>query len=123
MYTAEVRSQSEPKEIETGLISGSGKTEVWIRRNIRKESALSDGQPEYAYEEVYFQTDKTLKEIRADPESFWGSGKEWKPSVPETDKQKIARLEQELEQARKESDMAIAELTMVMASMMEVQDV
>lgn len=122
MYTAEVRSQSEPKEIETGLIPGSGKTEVWIRRDIRQECALSDGQPEYAYEEVYFQTDKTPEEIRADPESFW-AGKEWKPNVPETDKQKIARLEQELDQARKESDMAVAELTMVIASMMEVHNV
>lgn len=76
------------------------------------------------YEEVYFRTEATKEEIVADLEKYWAIGKEWAVQVPETDKQKIARLEKELREAntaliqnRNDNDMAIAELTMAIASM------
>lgn len=76
------------------------------------------------YEEVYFRTEATKEEIEADPKKYWAIGKEWAVQVPETDKQKIARLEKELKEAnaaliqsRNDNDMAIAELTMAIASM------
>lgn len=76
------------------------------------------------YEEVYFRTESTKEEIVADLEKYWAIGKEWAVQVPETDKQKIARLEKELREAntaliqnRNDNDMAIAELTMAIASM------
>ena len=130
MYTEKVNSPGEPKEIEITTIPGINLNEVWIRKNIRKETELRsdpDGAEEssgYVYEEVYFRTNATKEEIVADPEKYWAIGKEWTVQVPETDKQKIARLEKELQEAnealiqnRNDNDMAIAELTMAIASM------
>jgi Zn-dependent oligopeptidase len=80
---------------------------------------------EYIYDEVYFCTTSTREEIESDLEYYWKSGQEWNPSIPESDKQKIERLEQELSETKEQmtknqlaSDMTIAELTMVMADMM-----
>ena len=130
MYTEKVNSPSEPKEIEITAIPGNGLNEVWIRKNIKKETEPRsdlDGceeSPGYVYEEVYFRTEATKEEIVADLEKYWAIGKEWAVQVPETDKQKIARLEKELKEAnaaliqnRNDNDMAIAELTMAIASM------
>lgn len=76
------------------------------------------------YEEVYFRTEATKEDIEANLEKYWAIGKEWAVQVPETDKQKITRLEKELKEAnaaliqnRNDNDMAIAELTMAIASM------
>lgn len=108
---------------------------MWLRRNIQQTTlppSDSDGNEaenenlEYVYDEVYFQTTASKEEIEAEPEAFWQIGQAWGIPVPETDKEKIARLENELSDARKTieqnqmaSDMAIAELTMVMAAMTE----
>ena len=85
----------------------------------------SEEETEYVYDEVFFRTTASREEIEADIEGFWQSGASWKPEVPESKEQKIARLEKELatqkqvvEQNRSDNDMAIAELTMVMAAMM-----
>lgn len=130
MYTEKVNSPSEPKEIEITAIPGNGLNEVWIRKNIRKETETRSepyGSKEslgYVYEEVYFRTTATKEEIEDDPEKYWAIGREWAVQVPETDKMKIARLEKELKEAnaaliqnRNDNDMAIAELTMAIASM------
>lgn len=104
--------------------------EVWIRKNIRKQTvpALSedDGEnTEWVYEEVFFQTSVSRNEIEADIEGYWIIGADWEPVTPMTDKERIAKLQAELAQAkadlsqvRTDSDMAIAELTIVLASMM-----
>ena len=130
MYTEKANSQSEPKEIEIVSMPESGLNEVWIRKNIKKETEPrsdldgSEESPGYVYEEVYFRTEATKEEIEADLEKYWAIGKEWAVQVPETDRQKIARLEKELKEAnaaliqnRNDNDMAIAELTMAIASM------
>lgn len=78
---------------------------------------------------MYFRTTASQEEIEADINGFWLAGQEWEPDVPLTPTQKqeirIATLEKqletartELEQSRTDNDMAIAELTMVMAAMM-----
>lgn len=137
MYTEKVHSPVVPKETEICTLPGSGLNEVWLRKNIQKTTAAhfegdsgeSGESLEYVYDEVYFQTAATKEEIEADINSFWLEGQEWKPEVPLTMEQKqemrIAALESqletakaELEQSRTDNDMAIAELTMVMAAMM-----
>lgn len=78
---------------------------------------------------MYFRTSATRDEIEADPDRFWSEGQKWEPDVPlspeEKQEQRIKALEMqlneaktELEQSRVDNDMAIAELTMVMAAMM-----
>lgn len=125
MYTEEVRSQREPKEIEINTIDHE--KEVWMRRNIRQEPVHfeDDGTLEYVYEEIYFRTSASEEELKADPEFWWNQGKDWHILTPETDKEKITRLERELTetntrltQIREDSDMAVAELSMAMALMM-----
>lgn len=84
---------------------------------------------EYTYDEVYFQTTAAKGEIESDIDGYWTAGQAWNPEVPLTSAEKqelrIAVLESqlneakaELEQSRTDNDMAIAELTMVMAAMM-----
>lgn len=103
---------------------------MWIRRNIRQQEvpALSnEGEPtqEWVYDEVYFQTAVDLDKITADLDGYWELGCAWKPEVPMTDKEMIAKLQKDLKEARTDlaqsrtdSDMAIAELTIVLATMM-----
>lgn len=103
---------------------------MWLRKNIQRTTTVhfdSDIENlEYIYDEVYFRTTAVKEEIEADPERFWQAGQIWDIPTPETDKQKIARLERELQEAKETieknqlaSDMAIAELTVVMATMAE----
>lgn len=137
-----VHSPVRPAEVTYNRLSSS-LAECWIRKNIKKETLSTDTANteneveegivglgvaenlEYVYEEVYFQTAATEDEIRMDLEGFWISGQEWNPPVPMTQAQRIEQLETELTQARAtlvesqmNNDMAIAELTMVMAMMM-----
>lgn len=80
---------------------------------------------EWVYDEVYFQTTADRAEIEANIDRYWELGSDWSPAVPMTDKEMIAKLQEELQeakadltQARTDSDMAIAELTIVLATMM-----
>lgn len=90
---------------------------------------LSDGEEGdnlvWMYDEAYFRTTATREEVEADVEGFWDIGNDWAIEVPMTAEQKIAELQvqlkkanADLEKTRTDSDMAIAELTMVMAAMM-----
>lgn len=118
-----------PEELQYNPLK-DGIAEVWIRRNIQRVMAAHSDENdeenmEYIYDEVYFCTTSTREEIESDLEYYWKSGQEWNPSIPESDKQKIERLEQELSETKEQmtknqlaSDMTIAELTMVMADMM-----
>ena len=108
---------------------GDGTAEVWLRKNIRQTTveAETGGEEnlEYTYEEVYFRTTATQAEIEGNQDSYWETGQGWEPEVPLTPEQKIEKLQLELNQAnadlaqaKTDNDMAIAELTMVMAAMM-----
>lgn len=103
---------------------------MWIRRNIRQQEVFApsnEDEPtqEWVYDEVYFQTTADRAEIEANIDRYWELGSDWSPVVPMTDKEMIAKLQEELQeakadltQARTDSDMAIAELTIVLATMM-----
>lgn len=78
---------------------------------------------------MYFRTTASREEIEEDINGYWQAGQDWELDVPLTAAQKqekrIAVLEEQLENARAEldqtrsdNDMAIAELTMVMAAML-----
>lgn len=138
-----VHSPSRPAEVAYNRLS-SNLAECWIRKNIKEEILPADTANteneveegavvglsatenlEYVYEEVYFQTAATEEEVRSDLEGFWALGQEWNLPVPMTQEQRIEQLETELTGARAalaesqmNNDMAIAELTMVMAMMM-----
>lgn len=134
----EAHASAKPEELcyNTLTIPKDGNTaEVWIRKNIRKQTvpALSEDagseNSEWVYDEVYFRTTASQSEIEADIEGYWITGADWEPDVPltkeEQQEKKIACLEKslaqakaDLEQSRTDSDMAIAELTIVLASMM-----
>lgn len=129
----EAHGSAKPEELCFNFLMtpNAGNTaEVWIRRNIRQQTtpALSDGEEnnlEWVYDEVYFQTTADRTEIEADIDGYWELGGDWSPAVPLTDKEIIAKLQAELKeakadltQARTDSDMAIAELTIVLATMM-----
>nr|DAF81303.1 MAG TPA: hypothetical protein [Caudoviricetes sp.] len=103
-----------------------GMADVWMRRNIVQAPYLSDdenlsGGMEYVYDEVFFRTKDTQGQIESDPDTYWLQGQNWMPDVPmtkeEQQEKKIAELEEKLKQARTDSDMAIAELTIVLAAM------
>ena len=96
---------------------------MWIRRNIRQQEApalSNEDEPaqEWVYDEVYFQTAVARAEIEANIDKYWEIGSNWNPAVPMTDKEMIAKLQKDLKeakadltQARTDSDMAIAELS------------
>ena len=130
MKTENVHCPTKPEELRYNLLNCS-LAEVWLRKNIVQQTVLpfepesEEETLEYVYDEVFFQTTASREEIEADIEGFWQIGASWKPEVPESKEQKIVRLEKELatqkqvvEQNRSNSDMAIAELTMIMAAMM-----
>ena len=80
---------------------------------------------EYDYTEVYFRTSDSKEDIEADFEGYFLSGAEWEPEVSKTESQRMQELTREVQdtkndlaQAQLENDMAIAEITMVMATMM-----
>ena len=129
----ETHGSVKPEEFcyNTLMTPNAGNTaEVWIRRNIRQQTvpALSnEDEPtqEWVYDEVYFQTAVARAEIEANIDKYWEIGSNWNPAVPMTDKEMIAKLQKDLKeakadltQARTDSDMAIAELTIVLATMM-----
>lgn len=93
--------------------------EVWIRKNITQTSVPSDiGEgTEYVYEEVYFQTVATEEQIEENLDAYWTIGEVWEPEKPKTQEEKIRELEEKLQESRNENDLAIAELTMLMAAM------
>ena len=126
MKIVKAHSPVMPEPVLHNLIS-DGIAEVWIRKNIQQVTApFEEGENlDYTYDEVYFQTTATLAEIEGDLETYWESGQGWEPEVPLTPEQKAEKLEMELKQAntaletaKADNDMAIAELTMVMAAMM-----
>lgn len=100
-----------------------GYADVWLRKNITQETVTFDGAEttEYVYDEVFFRTTSTQGEIEADIDSFWNAGETWEPSVPltkeEQQAEKILALEAELEQTKTDNNMAIAELTILMSTM------
>lgn len=126
MKTDSVHCPTMPATVQYNVRS-DGTAEVWMRKNIQQTTtADEDGENlEYTYEEVYFRTTATKEEIEGNFESYWESGQGWEPDVPMTQDQKIEALQTKLDQANAElaqtktdNDMAIAELTMVMAAMM-----
>lgn len=69
------------------------------------------------YEEVYFQTTATKEQIEENLDAYWAMGETWEPERPKTQEEKLQELEEKLQEMRNENDMAIAELTMLMAAM------
>lgn len=126
-----VHAVDKPQEIQY-TVRKDGMADVWLRRNIAQQPCHSDGEGdnlEYVYDEVFFRTTASRDDISADQDSFWSVGQDWAPDVPltkeEMQEKKIADLEHDLEQAktdlaqaRTDNDMAIAELTIVLAAMM-----
>lgn len=92
--------------------------EAWIRKNITQASVPSDvGEGmEYVYEEVYFRTTATKEQIEENLGVYWTIGESWEPERPKTQEEKIRELEEKLQESRNENDLAIAELTMLMAA-------
>lgn len=128
MKTENVRCPVEPEKIKYTQIA-DGLAEVWIRKNIQKVTSHSEGDEstyeEYDYTEVYFRTSDSKEDIEADFEGYFLSGAEWEPEVSKTESQRMQELAQEVQntkndlaQSQLENDMAIAEITMVMAAMM-----
>ena len=109
-----------------------GLADVWMRRNVIQQACPFEGDGEnleYVYDEVFFQTSATQEEIEADLDTYWSIGEKWTLEVPLTKeeqqekeiaalKKDLAQAEANLEQAKMDNTMAIAELTMVMAAMM-----
>ena len=122
MYNASY-SHDKPKEMEYHQIDGVA--EVFLRKNIKKEKIELEGGEkitQYSYDEVYFRTTETEGTVKGDFDGFYESGKEWAIDVPLTQKERIRRLQSDVAQAQadiEDSDSAIAELTMALASMME----
>lgn len=126
MYTTSY-SQDKPEEMEyrwTGDLA-----EVFLRKNVQKENVeLEEGGKitRYTYDEVYFRTTETEATVKGDFDGFFESGKDWAIDVPLTQKERIRMLQSDVEQAQADiesSDSAIAELTMVLASMMDTEEV
>ena len=141
MRTEIVHSPVRPDEI-TYSQHPSKTAECWIRKNIREEVVPSESIPgtteedmvdipgesiQYVYEEVYFRTDVPEQEIRDNADKYWDIAAEWEPDVPVSmsQEQRINNLEIQLKEAnaalvetQMNNDMAIAELTMIMATMM-----
>lgn len=138
MITEKVYSSVRPDEMTYGH-HPKGISECWIRKNVREEVVPSDFFPDtteadipgeaiqYVYEEVYFQTDTSEQDIRDNIDKYWDIAAEWEPDVPVSmsQEQRINNLEIQLKDAnaalvetQMNNDMAIAELTMIMATIM-----
>ncbi len=103
-----------------------------MRRNVIQQACPSEGDGEnleYVCDEVFFRTAVTQEAIAGDPDAYWAVGERWTPNIPLTKeeqqekemaalKKDLAQAEANLEQAKMDNTMAIAELTMVMAAMM-----
>lgn len=117
MKDGNVHSPTAPEAMQYNALPG-GMAEVWIRKNITQTSVPSDiGEgTEYVYEEVYFQTAATKEQIEENLDAYWTIGESWEPEKPKTQEEKIRELEEKLQESRNENDLAIAELTMLMAA-------
>ena len=117
MKDGNVHSPTAPEAMQYNALPG-GMAEVWIRKNITQTSVPSDiGEgTEYVYEEVYFQTAATKEQIEENLGAYWTIGESWEPEKPKTQEEKIRELEEKLQESRNENDLAIAELTMLMAA-------
>ena len=117
MKDGNVHSPTAPEAMQYNALPG-GIAEVWIRKNITQTSVPSDiGEgTEYVYEEVYFQTAATKEQIEENLDAYWTIGESWEPEKPKTQEEKIRELEEKLQESRNENDLAIAELTMLMAA-------
>ena len=117
MKDGNVHSPTAPEAMQYNALPG-GMAEVWIRKNITQTSVPSDvGEGmEYVYEEVYFQTTATKEQIEENLGAYWTIGESWEPERPKTQEEKIRELEEKLQESRNENDLAIAELTMLMAA-------
>lgn len=117
MKDGNVHSPTAPEAMQYNALPG-GMAEVWIRKNITQTSVPSDvGEGmEYVYEEVYFQTAATKEQIEENLDDYWTMGEAWEPKRPKTQEEKIRELEEKLQESRNENDLAIAELTMLMAA-------
>lgn len=127
----EVHSQVAPEGFQYNTLP-DGTAEVWIRQSIREEAARSEGEGntlEYVYDEIYFRTNIEKEVIKNDILQFAEAGSAWELDVPMTKEEKqraeiealkarITESEAAREEDKVNSDMAIAELTMVMAAMM-----
>lgn len=117
MKDGNVHSPTAPEAMKYNALPG-GMAEVWIRKNITQTSVPSDiGEGmEYVYEEVYFRTAATKEQIEENLGAYWTIGESWEPERPKTQEEKIRELEEKLQESRNENDLAIAELTMLMAA-------
>ena len=118
MKDGNVHSPAAPEAMQYNALPG-GMAEAWIRKNITQASVPSDvGEGmEYVYEEVYFHTTATKEQIEENLDAYWAMGETWEPERPKTQEEKIRELEEKLQESRNENDLAIAELTMLMAAM------
>lgn len=126
-----VHAVEKPQEIQY-TVRKDGMADVWLRKTSLSSRAILTAREdnlEYVYDEVFFRTTASRDDVAADQDSFWSVGQDWALDVPltkeEMQEKKIADLEHDLEQAktdlaqaRTDNDMAIAELTIVLATMM-----
>ena len=123
-----VHAVEKPQDIQYTARS-DGYADVWIRKNITKQKKEFDGWDdgfEYVYDEIFFRTVLTQGEVESNIDNLIDEWGKWQPMIPMTkEEQKAARiseLEAELKQARTDNDMAIAELTIVLATMMTPEE-
>lgn len=122
-------AEEKPQEIQYTACA-DGLADVWLRKNIEQQTCSSGPNDaknlEYVYDEVFFRTSDVQEAIETDFDTYWDNGELWTPEVPPTkeeqDELRIKELETALEQSRLENDMAIAELTTLLATAVSVAE-
>lgn len=97
----------QPDSIKYMRLPSSDTADLWMRKNIAEVTDPETGAVSYEADEAYMRTTATEAEITADFDAWYETASAWEPPVPEkkpdTQEERIAALEEAVEQLKENS--------------------
>lgn len=94
-----------PDSIKYMQLPSADTADLWLRKNIAEVTDPETGMVSYEADETYMRTDATEAEITADFDAWYETASAWvqvmPPKKPDTQEERIAALEDAVEQLRK----------------------
>lgn len=96
------------------MVLPSGDADLWMRKNIAEVVDPETNEVSYEADEAYMRTNATEAEIAADFEGWFETASAWEPPVPEkkpeTQNERIAALEGEVDSLKAKNALLEEEL-------------
>lgn len=97
----------QPDDIKYMRLPSSDTADLWLRKNIAEVTDPETGAVSYEADEAYMRTTATEAEITADFDAWYETASAWEPPAPEkkpdTQEERIAALEEAVEQLKENS--------------------